>query len=377
MVSVTEKEIRTIKKYYRWPATAVAFLGSGVLELLYWVFLQMIGSIVFHQRGGDDLTFYAGLAVSLLCLFLFLFQMISMIWGVKGKKWRAIVEKAQAQVSQSDYTSTLLAANGAIAAGRLMSHSKEKKVQTAGQVASTIGGVVSLFVIAAMLLEIRKNAKTVAQLVGVKLPGAVVQVLLIVFVPFLLLSALAVPGYLQSTRQIRSAMDAACVTVQELETTFDMACDSTYANDPHEQYWEYGYDVSGSFYHKEGDLESYIRVTVNNEGVVDEVAYCMDIDVSLSKQENLERCEADMARLNQMLLSADVVFASKNLNDVHTLNTDFVEQFQSASYYKEFRIRDDDAGMYFSYSTDSEEDYNRYSSSYIYVTVEPVEAEAD
>lgn len=88
MVSVTEKEIWTIKKYYRWPATAVAFLGSGVLELLYWIFLQMIGSIVFHQKGGDDLTFYAGLAVSLLCLSLFLFQMISMIWGVKGKKWQ-------------------------------------------------------------------------------------------------------------------------------------------------------------------------------------------------------------------------------------------------------------------------------------------------
>lgn len=377
MVSVTEKEIRTIKKYYRWPATAVAFLGSGVLELLYWAFLQMIGSIVFHQRGGDDLTFYAGLAVSLLCLFLFLFQMISMIWGVKGKKWRAIVEKAQAQVSQSDYTSTLLAANGAIAAGRLMSHSKEKKVQTAGQVASTIGGVVSLFVIAAMLLEIRKNAKTVAQLVGVKLPGAVVQVLLIVFVPFLLLSALAIPGYLQSARQIRSAMDVACVTVQELEATFETACDSTYANDPHEQYREYGYDVSGSFYHEEGDLESYIRVTVNNEGVVDEVAYCMDIDVNLSKQENLERCEADMARLNRMLLSADVAFAGENLHKTHTLDADFVEQFQSSSYYEDFRIRDDDAGMYFSYSTDSEEDYNRYSSSYIYVTVEPVEAEAD
>ena len=377
MVSVTEKEIRTIKKYYRWPATAVAFLGSGVLELLYWIFLQMIGSIVFHQKGGDDLTFYAGLAVSLLCLSLFLFQMISMIWGVKGKKWQAIVEKAQAQVSQSDYTSTLLAANGAIAAGRLMSHSKEKKVQTAGQVASTIGGVVSLFVIAAMLLEIRKNAKTVAQLVGVKLPGAVVQVLLIVFVPFLLLSALAVPGYLQSARQIRTAMDVASVAVNELETTFESACDSTYANDPYEHYREYGYDVSGRLYHEGYDVESYILVTVNNEGVVDEVVYCMDIDVNLSKQENLDRCEADMARLNRMLLSANVAFASENLHEIHTLDVDFVEQFQSASYYKEFRISDDDAGMYFVYYTDSEEDYNRYSSSYIYVTVEPVESKTD
>ena len=166
------------------------------------------------------------------------------------------------------------------------------------------------------------------------------------------------------------------VFLEKLEQIFEASCDRAYADDPMEYYKDYGYRVTGYLEHEDNDTQSYLSATVNNDGVVEEITYSLDIDVNASKEDNIAQAKADLARLNRALRSADVPFLSPNLGEEHTLREDFITLFQENSYYENCRSYYDEEGLFIGYYTESQEDYNDYSSSYIYMTVEPPEEES-
>ena len=277
---MTEKEIRTIKKYYTRPVTAAAYLCTGLLSMFIWIFLDMIRSVVFHLSGSCMEVAYVAIAILLIYMVLFLFQGVSVIWGVRRKKWEVIQEKAHTYLSYTDRSAEVLAANTAIAAGRLMSRSDDDRVKTAGDISTAVGGLIGLHAIVSILLEIRKSAKSIADALGMKLPSVKLRVAAIILVPLVLQLAVAAPYYVQAVRESREGAARAAVVIDELERVFQVSCDRAYADDPMEYYKDYGYRVTGYLEHEDNGTQSYLSATVNNDGVVEEITYSLDIDVS-------------------------------------------------------------------------------------------------
>lgn len=373
---MTDKEIRIIKRYYTRPVTAVAYLGAGLLSMFIWIFLDMLRSVAFHLPGSSDTVFYAGLVIMLAYMAMFLFQAVSVIWGVRRKKWDAIQEKARTSFSYTDRTTQLLTANAAVAAGRLMSYSDNDRVKAAGDVSTVVGGLVGLHAIVSMLLEVRKSAKRIADIQGIKLPSVKLRVVVIALVPVVALLAVAMPSYMQAIRESREDAAQAAVVVEKLEQVFEASCDRAYADDPMERYKDYGYGVTGYLEHEDNGTQSYLSATVDNDGVVEKITYSLEIDVNASKEDNIAQARADMERLNQALRSADVPFLSPNLREEHTIKEDFIALFRENSYYENCRSYYEEEGLSIGYYTESQEDYTEYSSSYFYITVEPPEEES-
>lgn len=194
---------------------------------------------------------------------------------------------------QGDYSAQLSLSLGLSSAGKLTSHSDNEKTRTAGDVATAIGGIIGLAAIVGMLMDTRKNARAVAKIEGIRLPSVKLQVVGIVLIPVVLLTAISIPPFVRSVERTKAEAETAWVTIRKLETVFEARCDSAYGNDPRENYQEYGYSVSGRRYH-EKDMESYILVTVNNQGLVESVAYCCDVDIEITPEENLTRAAEDM-----------------------------------------------------------------------------------
>lgn len=372
---MTEREIKTIRRYYTRPVTALAWFGSGLLAMVFGILLEMIGSVAFDLKGSTGPALYGALVLLLLCMALFLVQAISVMWGVRRKKWAAIAEKARTSVSYTDRTTQLLAANTAVAAGRLMSRSDNDTIKTAGDISTAVGGVVGMHAIVGILFEVRKSAKHIAELLGIKLPAAKPRVLAILLLPAALLVAITIPSYLDGIQQHHESAAQAAAVVEKLEQVFEASCDSVSADDPAERYKDYGYGVTGRLKDENNDTRSYLAVTVNNNGVVEAVTYSLGIDVNSSKEDNIAQAKADMERLNQALRSADVPFLSPNLGETHTLREDFIALFWENSYYENCRSYYEEEGLSMGYYTESQEDYNDYSSSYFYITVKPPEEE--
>lgn len=368
---MTKAQIRIIRRLYIWPVTAVAFFAAGLFAGLMGVLLSMVGSVFFHISGGDERSFMACITVMLAGMVLFLFQTIAVIFGARGKKWRQILEKAHADEVRGDYSTQLSLSLGLSSAGKLMSHSDNEKTKTAGDVATAIGGVIGLAAIVGMLMDTRKNARAVAEIEGIRLPSVKWQVVGIVLIPVVLLTAISIPPFVQSLERTRAEAETAWATIQKLERVFEAHCDSAYGNDPRENYQEYGYGVSGTRYH-ENDLESYIRVTVNNQGLVERVTYCCDVDIGITPGENLARAAEDMAFFHDLLVSGGVEFAGENLTLLPQFTEAFTSSFCNNSYYEDCRDEIENQGITFWYDTTPEEKFNEYTDPYFYITIDPV-----
>lgn len=368
---MTKAQIRRIRRLYTWPVTAVAFFAAGLFAGLMGILLSMVGSVFFHISGGDERSFMACITVMIAGMVLFLFQTIAVIFGARGKKWRQILEQAHADEVQGDYSAQLSLSLGLSSAGRLMSHSDDEKTRTAGDVATAIGGVIGLAAIVSMLMDTRKNARAVAKIEGIRLPSVKWQVVGIVLIPVVLLTAISIPPFVRAVERTKAEAETAWVTIQKLERVFEANCDSAYGNDPRENYQEYGYGVSGRRYH-DNDMESYIRVTVNNQGLVESVTYCCDVDIEITPEENLNRAAEDMAFFHDLLVSGGVEFAGENLTLLPQFTEAFTRSFCDGSYYEDCRDEIENQGITFWYDTTPEEKFNEYTDPYFYITIDPV-----
>lgn len=368
---MTKAQIRKIRRYYTWPVTAVAFFAAGLFAGLMGILLSMVGSVFFHISGTDDRSFMACITVMLVGMALFLFQTIAVIFGARGKKWRQILEQAHADEVRGDYSAHLSLSLGLSSAGRLMSHSDNEKTRTAGDVATAIGGIIGLAAIVGMLMDTRKNARAVAEIEGIRLPSVKWQVVGIVLIPVVLLTAASIPAFIRSVERTKAEAETAWVTVQKLETVFEAHCDSTYGNDPRENYQEYGYGVSGRRFH-ENDVESYILVTVNNQGLVEDVTYACDVDLNITPEENLAQAAEDIGFFHELLVSGGVEFSEENLTLLPQFSEAFTRSFCDGSYYENCREEIEDQGITFWYHTEPEEEFDEYSEPYFYITIEPV-----
>lgn len=363
---LNEQEKRLIKRYCIMPALASTFLTMALLIGGVWILLVMIGDLALHGSFyGIGLYVYLGIAAAYTIAFCICFLVPRI--GMKKNKWKQIVEKAQVEMSNKDYSSKIAFALGTKAVGTLLDMTDNPKAEAAGDVFDAVSAISSVSTVVQMTNEIGRNAKAVAAVFGIKIPKAKKYIAAVVLLPIILLPAVYIPHFVQSKQNSDSEIAIASKSVYELQKALEKDCDNVYIDDPKEKYNSDGYKVSGYLYPSDSDNKSYVSVEVGNDGIISDIRYSVDVDISKSKEENLERAKLDILKLNVMINDSGVKAKSYNMLDECSIPEEFVTQFKEGSYYEKINIEKD--GISINYMTDSQEEYDEYSSSYIYYVI--------
>lgn len=363
----TEQEKRLIKKYCLLPKASITFLIMALLMGFVWILLVMINDMVFN---GDfymlGLCTYLGVTVVYTVAFIVCFFIPRI--GMRKEKWQQIVKKANVAMSNKDYSSKISAALGARAAGALLNMSDDTDVNKAGDAFNALAAVGTVATVTQMTSEISKNAKLVASVCGVEIPKAKKYIISIILLPVLLLTVVYIPQFMTSKQNADAEIALASKSVYALQTALNQDCDHVSIDDPKEDYSSNGYQVTGYLYDYEEPHNAYISVTVGNDGLINDVRYSVDIDLQASKEENLKKAELDLLKLNVMMNDSGVKALSYDLLEEYTLPEEFQSQFKTISYYEDLDFQKDE-NVSIDYMTDSKEEYDEYSESYIYISI--------
>lgn len=303
----TDSDVRLIRRLYLWPKLGGYFLLAIFPTLAAWVVLIMIDDIALESRGTYDAGIFALLPIVVVYL------VISMVLLVRSRslagsdEWAAVERAALTPHVDASTPGELNAALGLASAGR---------------VAQAVG-----------------EGRGDRNLEGV---GETAQVAA---------GALGLFGIWHLMHTLHEA-----------------------ARRIADGYQSYGYRVFGYTLDISDPETSSLCVTMNEDGVVETLDFHTNFDLSLAPEENLARAERDFASLSEMVAGLDVPVAADGLLAAEpTFPEEFVEQFGAGSYYDDLIVRFDAAGGLsgtVSYETDPEEEYDEYSSSYVYLTFE-------
>lgn len=298
-----------------------------------WILLCMVNDLVFY---GDfyHLGLYTYLAIAAVYTAAFIVCYLVPHAGMRKESWKEITRKAREPLHSGDF------APQASAAG-----------------------------IAATAADMGQNARLTAEVCGVHVPRAKSYVTAVVLLPILLLTAVYIPHFIAARRTMEAEIAVASESVYALQAAFQEGCDHVYADDPREEYDSGGYRVSGYLYGYDSPLTSYIYALIDNGGLISEVNYAIDLDIQGDKEENILKAAEELAALNQMLSSTGLSARAEELLEEYALPEGFIAQFIAGSYYESITyVKNENTWIY--YMTDSEEEYDEYSSSYIYVSID-------
>lgn len=375
----TDSDVRLIRRLYLWPKLGGYFLLAIFPTLAAWVVLIMIDDIALESRGTYDAGIFALLPIVAVYL------VISMVLLVRSRslagsdEWAAVERAALTPHVDASTPGELNAALGLASAGRVAQAVGEgrgdRNLEGIGETAQVAAGALGLFGIWHLMHTLHEAARRIAEGYRLPMPRLAPRRLAVFLAPVIALVIVFVPRFAASASAMSEAQQAAAETIDAVAAAFeDGGCGYVSADDPQEGYQSYGYRVFG-YTLDIGDPEtSSLCVTMNEDGVVETLDFHTDFDLSLAPEENLARAERDFASLSEMVSGLDVpVTADGLLAAEPAFPEEFVEQFGTSSYYDDLIVRFDAAGGLsgtVSYETDPEEEYDEYSSSYVYLTFE-------
>lgn len=317
---LNENEVKLVRKYYLLAKIALTAFIMALAIGGVWIVLVMIDDIGFSNKSFYSIGLVAYLTIVILYMILFFYAYLSVKLGGRKQAWIDIVEKASRRAEEECW-----------------------------------------------------NAKNIAKACRIELPKAKKYVLALIFIPIIALTAIYIPEFMESKRVNDEERRVAAEAVHAVNEAFEKDCRSGYYDNPYERYQDYGYTVRGYLYDYEAPDKSYVSVEIGNDGIVNQVIYHASVDIRKSKEENLQRAEKDIQQLNKILNRANVKIAAPDLFERYTLSDEFKEKFMSGSYYEEIDVHDiseGDCKIYTRYCTDSKEEYDEYSSSYIFMNIE-------
>ena len=368
---LTREEEKLVKRYYRLPALAIAFLVMALATAPFWGLLVMIGDLVFH--GGFSMPgLWVCLALVAANLVAFVACYIMLRRSQRNPVWLGLVERVQATLSQEDYSGQLQLSLGAKAAGVLMGHSRHEKMERMGKGLEVLAAVGTTTAVIQMMRQEKQNARLVARLSGINPPKVKGRVAVVVLAPLCLLTLIHVPQFVASQREVNQKMQTAAVGVYAMEEAFTAGgCAYVYAEDPMESYQSYGYSVTGYLYDLGEPRNARLSVSIQDDGRIAEVSYFIEVDVHQDQEETIRQAKEEQARLNAMLLSSGVEAVAPVLLQERSWPQSFWEAFAAGSYYQELPMEKDQDGVWTAYETDPQAEYDQYSSSYFYLSIDP------
>lgn len=365
---INEEEKKLIRKYCLLPSLAKVCLAMVIPIGIVWLVLVMMNDIVFQA----DLYMW-GLCCYLAIVAIYTVGFILCLTitrrGMRKEKWKKLAKKAQVELSRKDYSGQIAMTMGTKSAGHLLGMSDSSGAKKAGKVFEALAAVSSLATVIQMANEIRKNAILIAGVFAVDIPKVKKYMIPIILLPVIFLTAVYIPHFIAAKENADAGIAVASKSVYALQDSLQQDCDHVSIDDPKEKYRSNGYSVTGYLYSYEEPYNSYISVTVENDGLISQVRYCVDVDIQAGKDENLQKAEQDLLKLNVMLNDAHVKAQAHVLLKEYVLPENFKEQFSAGSYYEDFSFRKDEK-VSINYMTDSEEEYDEYSQACIYFSIE-------
>ena len=137
------------------------------------------------------------------------------------------------------------------------------------------------------------------------------------------------------------------------------------ADDPLERRQDGGYQVSGNVTDQNGGIIARISIEKDSQGAVDGVVYSAHVDIEKSAQDNLAFADEIFDRLHELIANVDAPQVAAGLLNEPQLPAEFRESFLAGDYYTPLDYDLDNTGdlrAWATFSTDSREEFDEYSS---------------
>lgn len=345
---LTDAERRLIQKYYLLPKLGRKGFAIIIVLSAEWLFLNMLDDLVFHNPQPPYLAgwiayFALVIAVTVFCCYAYL----SAAYGMRKPAWKTIERKRAAAREQAKAASdedgalreALTAAAGVAAAGRVLADG----VLDAADIASASYSAAGAARYAEATAGISRDAARVAHDLGVELPNPKRVSALILLGVLAILALTYGVHYLGRMGAMGEDQQRAAATLSSIERTFEAEGFYVVGASSAEEHDADGYSIYGNLFEM-GDDGTRVGLRVDNEGVVYEVSYTLDIDPELSLEENLAKAEDDLARLQVAVAKLDVPFEQPGLAAQIALPEAFKEAFLAGTLYEDIFFNPDDLG---------------------------------
>lgn len=333
---IDKNEEKILKRTYIYASVSWIFLIVIVLGGLYLAFLSMIENSFFLLDHDSSFTvgIYAYLLIALIYVIVFIYMICYLINIYRNSSLDNIYE-GESFVSLAD----------------LLKKEKKERKKRNNRIQIDTG-------------LMKNKVREVMYDHNIKLPKIKFYVFAIIALPIIILSSIYVVHFIDCKIQMSKYLNTARENLQIIENALQEGCDNVYSFDMDSDYQSFGYSISGYLY--DGQYQSYISIYLNNEGTIDTISYCKDIDISLSKEENIDSTNSDFQTLHNLIADIDVSIKSKYLLSEPELNNGFVEDFKNGSYYEESSFYRSNYSL--SYYTYQEDEMNEYNIPYIYLS---------
>lgn len=364
---LTEAEQRLIRKYYLLPQLGRKGIFAILALSAECIVLNMLDDLVFHNPQP---TYLAGwvvyLALMVVLTVFCCYAYLSSVYGMRKPAWKTIERKRAAAREQAEAASgkdnasraALTAAAGVAAAGRVLADG----VLDAADVASASYSATGVARYAEATAGISRDAARAAHDLGVELPNPKRVSALILLGVLAVLALTYGIHFLGRMGAMNEDRQQAAATLSSIERTFEAEGFYVVGAGSAEEHDPDGYSIYGNLFEM-GDDGTRVGLRVDNEGVVYEVSYTLDINPELSLEENLTKAEDDLARLQAAVAKLDVSFEQPGLAAQIALPEAFKTAFLAGTMYEDIFFNPDDldsvdgAYIWCTFDTQSEEDW--------------------
>lgn len=371
---ISEKEKKQIQRYCVYPKIAIVAIAVSVVLCILLVPLEMIDGLVFHSAGGSQLAgSFTILGLIAVYMVIFCYCALASRCGMVGKRWKALRDRLNVKLTNTDYSQQIAASLATQASGRLLRKIDNKTARQAGGALEVAGAINAVATASAVLGETAKNAEAMAIAYAVPVPKIKKWLAAFAILPILVvIVGCYVPQYVQSYQKMQENSTFAAEQINIVKEALTPICEYVSADDPKEDYRDSGYSVIGRLRERAANvMESYVYLKFDESGTITSISYYDEIDVRESFEENLRRIEQDIEILQAPLENLDVSVENPELLALYRLPDEFKEAFLSGTFYDDIVIHTDYSSVRIScqFHTYSEEEFDEDSHPYVYVSL--------
>ena len=363
-----EKEKKQIQRYCIYPKIALAAIILSLVLTVLLLPLEMIDDLVFHNKGFQPAGLYTILGFVAVYVIIFCYCTLCPRFGMRGKRWAALQAGLNVPQAEKDHSGQIAGTLALQSSGRLLSKSDNDTAKHIGGALEVAGAVSAVATAADVLSETWGNAESMAHAYGVPIPNIKKFLIAFAVLPILGVIGVYIPQYVQGNQAMQDKIASSAEQLQIAEDALSPICEYVSADDPNENYHDYGYHVSGYLRERESGVQAcYVYLTFDDSGTITEISYYSEIDINASLEENLQRIKQDFETLQAPLENLNISVVNPELLTLHKLPEEFTEAFLSGSLYENVRIytNADPVRLSCSFVTDSKEDFDEYSRPYI------------
>lgn len=302
-------EILLIRRYYMYFRLSAPLLIVCFAIPFFWLLLVMINDLVFYSSPKDPyfmVPLYVMLGLVVIYLTLFCVFFLSLRLGIRKARWQGIGRHTVTEEDQSDWNRQSAMVGGMMAAGRLMNRSDNETVQTMGNLTQAASAVGAACMVASQVGSIGADITEKARHFKVVLPRVGKYRLLIILLPILILVGTFLPRFAYSREYHKEKVQAVLTSVGMLRESFEEGDAYWVSGITEEKQVERRTSFPVSCHYNATEDSTYSYIIVEEDGVVREVNFHMEVDESLPPEESLAVFAQRVKEMQERLFRAGV-----------------------------------------------------------------------